>query len=80
MASLQQGDSGPDVTALQNALTKAGFSPGASDGNFGPGTAQAVIGFQKSKGLSADGVAGPQTQAALGMLDAAASPLPLEIR
>ena len=76
MASLQQGSSGPDVIALQNALTRAGFSPGASDGNFGPGTTQAVTAFQKSKGLSADGVAGPDTQAALGMLDAATSPLP----
>ena len=80
MASLQQGSSGPDVTALQNALTKAGYSPGASDGNFGPGTTQAVIAFQKSKGLSADGVAGPQTQAALGMLEQRFAPAPIHHR
>lgn len=75
MASLQEGSTGPAVMALQKALAAAGFSPGAADGNFGPGTTQAVIAFQKARSLSADGVAGPATQAALGMVDSA-SPLP----
>ncbi len=75
MASLQAGSTGPAVVALQKALQAHGFSPGGTDGNFGPGTTQAVIGFQKSRSLTADGVAGPDTQAALG-LSASAGPLP----
>jgi putative chitinase len=65
MAVLQQGSSGPDVTALQTQLKALGFDPNGTDGNFGPGTKAAVIAFQQSKGLTADGVAGPNTMAAL---------------
>ena len=67
MAVLKIGSAGPDVTALQQALTKAGFDPGGFDGNFGPGTQAAVEAFQKSAGLAPDGVVGPQTAAALGL-------------
>jgi peptidoglycan L-alanyl-D-glutamate endopeptidase CwlK len=65
MSVLQQGSSGPDVTALQTRLKALGFDPKGVDGNFGPGTKAAVIAFQQSKGLSADGVVGPNTTAAL---------------
>lgn len=65
MPVLQQGSSGPDVTALQTSLSQLGFDPNGIDGNFGPGTKAAVIAFQQSKGLTADGMAGPQTMAAL---------------
>ena len=64
---LQLNSSGPDVTALQQALLTAGFSPGAIDGSFGAGTQAAVLAFQKSKGLAADGVVGPNTATALGL-------------
>lgn len=36
-----------------------------ADGRFGNGTLRAVLAFQRSRGLTADGVVGPQTQAAL---------------
>src|SRR5260370_2707514 len=65
MPTLRQGSSGPDVTALQQKLKDFGFDPNGVDGNFGPGTRDAVIAFQQSKGLQADGIAGPQTLAAL---------------
>jgi peptidoglycan L-alanyl-D-glutamate endopeptidase CwlK len=55
------------VTALQQALQTAGFSPGAIDGSFGLGTEAAVISFQRSKGIGADGVVGPKTATALGL-------------
>ena len=63
--TLQQGASGSAVIDLQQRLQKAGFSPGAIDGSFGPGTKAAVIAFQRSKGLVADGIVGPATWAAL---------------
>jgi putative chitinase len=65
MAVLKLGSSGPDVTALQTKLKQLGFDPNGVDGNFGPGTQSALIAFQKSKGLSPDGQAGPNTMAAL---------------
>lgn len=65
MAVLKQGSSGPDVKDLQQKLSDLGFDPNGVDGNFGPGTKAAVIAFQQSKGLQADGIAGPATMAAL---------------
>jgi len=65
MPALRQGSSGPDVTALQQKLKDLGFDPKGVDGNFGQGTRDALIAFQQSKGLQADGVAGPDTLAEL---------------
>lgn len=65
MPALRQGSSGPDVTALQQKLKSLGFDPNGVDGNFGAGTRDALIAFQQSKGLQADGIAGPDTLAAL---------------
>ncbi len=69
MQTLRLGDSGADVVKLQKKLAKAGFSPGNPDGEFGHGTQAAVMAFQKSRSLLADGVAGPRTLAALGLTD-----------
>jgi putative chitinase len=65
---LKLGDSGPDVSELQGRLQSLGFSPGAMDGEFGQATTAAVLAFQKAKGLLADGVAGPRTLTALGLV------------
>jgi putative chitinase len=65
MPTLRQGSSGPDVTALQQKLKDLGFDPNGVDGHFGAGTRDALIAFQQSKGLQADGIAGPATIAAL---------------
>lgn len=65
MPILKQGSSGPAVKDLQQKLKNLGFNPKGVDGKFGPGTLAAVIAFQKSKGLKADGLAGPKTLAAL---------------
>ena len=61
---LRTGSKGPAVTKLQQRLNELGATIGV-DGNFGNGTRAAVIAFQNSKGLSADGVVGPATWAAL---------------
>ncbi len=65
MTVLKSGSTGSDVTSLQTRLKELGFAPGVIDGNFGAGTRAALIAFQISEGLTADGVAGPQTLAAL---------------
>ena len=46
-------------------LTSLGFYTGNKTGNFGEKTADAVIAYQKSKGLTADGIAGKKTLAAI---------------
>ena len=61
MAFLRQGDSGPKVLELQRRLKELGFNPGNLDSQFGPGTEAAVMAFQKSEGLLADGMVGPRT-------------------
>lgn len=68
MPVLQEGSSGPEVVALQTKLHELGFSPGRLDGRFDLATRAAVLAFQKSAGLLADGVAGPRTQGALGLV------------
>jgi peptidoglycan hydrolase-like protein with peptidoglycan-binding domain len=65
MPILKEGSSGPEVKKLQARLKELGFDPKAADGKFGRSTREAVIAFQKSKGLPADGIVGPQTLAAL---------------
>jgi peptidoglycan L-alanyl-D-glutamate endopeptidase CwlK len=65
MSILKKGSSGPDVLTLQSALKQLGFDPQGVDGTFGAGTEAAVIAFQQSKGLTPDGIVGPNTMAAL---------------
>jgi peptidoglycan L-alanyl-D-glutamate endopeptidase CwlK len=69
MDILKLTSSGKDVERLQKRLEKLGFSPGNIDGDFGPGTEAALIAYQRGKGLLADGVAGPRTLKALGLVD-----------
>lgn len=65
---------GDRVKALQLALNRAigaGLDP---DGEFGPMTENAVIAFQRSRNLEADGIAGPVTLRALGLSFATTTP------
>lgn len=48
------------VRQLQDLLTDNGF-PTMTDGRFGPGTQEAVMAFQKARGLEDDGIVGPIT-------------------
>ena len=52
---------GPDVREVQEILSSLGFYMGAVDGSFGTVTAAAVIKFQQSVFIAADGVVGPYT-------------------
>lgn len=61
------GSQGKEVTAIQEALKDRGLFTGNVTGYYGTQTQSAVKRFQKIKGLTADGVAGPQTLSALGI-------------
>lgn len=67
METLRRSASGPAVTRLQKRLVALGFPPGSTDGTFGPGTEAAVMAFQRSEGLAADGVVGAATARAMGL-------------
>lgn len=62
---LVRGSTGERVTALQQRLVDLGYWGATPDGDFGPGTQQAVWALQKAAGISRDGRVGPATQAAL---------------
>jgi uncharacterized protein (TIGR02594 family) len=62
------------VRAIQQALKAKGFDPGEVDGVWGRRTIAAVKHFQAHQGLTADGIVGPRTTAAL-FGDAAPAPL-----
>ncbi|NMF56928.1 peptidoglycan-binding domain-containing protein [Pseudanabaena yagii] len=57
-ATLRQGSKGNAVVELQQLLQAKGFYTGKIDGDFGAGTANAVLKFQKANGLTADGIVG----------------------
>jgi peptidoglycan hydrolase-like protein with peptidoglycan-binding domain len=62
---LELGESGPRIADIQRRLRELGYYDGPVDGMYGEMTEQAVITFQRSQGLTADGIAGPNTVAAL---------------
>lgn len=69
VATVRRGSRGESVRQLQQQLSAAGFNAGAADGIFGPNTEKAVRDFQRAKGLTVDGIAGPKTWGALGKSD-----------
>ena len=66
MRLYRQGDTGEPIRDIQDRLAALGLSCGADPrGEFGEGTRQAVLEFQRSRGLNADGIVGPDTWRAL---------------
>ena len=62
---MSPGDTGTQVKLLQRALTRLGYPAGKADGDYGASTQTALKSFQQKSGLTADGVLGPKTLAAL---------------
>ncbi len=62
---LRQGSKGSAVAELQQLLQSKGFYTGKIDGDFGAGTTNAVLKFQKANGLVTDGIAGSSSWAKL---------------
>jgi len=60
--ALHNGSKGEKVWKLQERLQQLGYYQGTLDGEFGPGTRDAVVAFQKRNNLDADGLAGEETQ------------------
>ncbi len=58
---LQKGCKGEDVKWLQTTLNNKGFNCGKVDGDFGEKTRTAVKAYQKSVGLTPDGIVGAKT-------------------
>jgi peptidoglycan hydrolase-like protein with peptidoglycan-binding domain len=63
--TLRYGSTGNAVAVLQTALRNSGVRGIAVDKVFGSQTLTAVRNFQFVKGLQVDGIAGPNTRAAL---------------
>ena len=62
---LRRGSSGQAVTNLQNRLKVLGFYKAPVTGYYGIVTETAIKDFQASRNIQVNGIAGPQTQAAL---------------
>lgn len=61
------GSRGNEVKAIQQKLKERGILNGSVDGIYGSATQAAVKKFQKQQGMTADGIAGPQTLRKLGI-------------
>ena len=59
---LRMGSTGSDVSDLQARLSELSYYTGTIDGKYAYETQQAVIEFQTRNGLTADGIAGRETQ------------------
>ena len=72
-ATYKRGSSGETVRQIQQKLKTWGYYQGSVDGIYGSGTEKAVKSFQSRNGLTADGMAGPKTLAAMGISAGSAS-------
>ena len=71
--SYRRGSSGSVVTQIQTKLSQWGYYSYDVDGIYGSRTESAVKAFQRSNGLTPDGIAGNQTLAAMGISTQSAS-------
>lgn len=66
---LQYGDSGDEVTLIQEQLTVLGYYTGRISGNYLDGTRLAVLRFQEDLGLETSGMVDGETEALLFSLE-----------
>lgn len=67
------GSRGDEVVRIQTKLKNWGYYKGEVDGIYGTQTYEAVKYFQRKNGLQVDGIAGPQTLAAMGIASSGGS-------
>ena len=58
---VRQGSRGVYVLVAQDGLNTLGYSTGGLDGIFGTQTRNAVLSYQRSRGLAVDGIVGCNT-------------------
>lgn len=66
--TVYEGDRGSEVREVQVRLGQLGLYAGAADGVFGPELRRSVERFQARQGLEPDGIVGPATYRALGLM------------
>ena len=66
-AVYKQGSRGDMVRQIQTRLKEAGFLTDKVDGIYGPKTQAAVRAYQRSRGLTVDGICGVRTLSMLGL-------------
>ena len=77
--SMQKGNTGEEVTALQNRLIELGYMKGPASGTYDTTTIGAIRSFQKKNGLKSNGTANAETREKLFAEDAlgySATPTP----
>lgn len=67
------GSRGSEVTQIQTKLKRWGYYTGNIDGIYGTQTVNAVKYFQRKNGLTVDGIAGPATLRAMGIMTSSSS-------
>ena len=67
------GSRGSEVTQIQTKLKRWGYYTGNIDGIYGTKTVEAVKYFQRKNGLTVDGIAGPATLKAMGIMTSTSS-------
>ena len=74
---LRTGSTGQAVTDLQSRLYTLKYYSGVIDGQYGPGTKEAVTLFQRANDLIADGICGSETKNLLFSASAKPNPFPV---
>lgn len=67
------GSRGSEVRTIQEKLKRWGYYTGNVDGIYGSQTVAAVKRFQQKNGLTVDGIAGPKTLTAMGIMTSSSS-------
>lgn len=69
----KMGSRGEEVRQIQTKLKRWGYYTGSVDGIYGTQTKKAVEYFQRTNGLTVDGIAGPVTLRAMGIMTSSGS-------
>lgn len=73
IALSRYGSRGSEVSQIQTKLKRWGYYSGNVDGIYGSQTLSAVKYFQRTNGLTPDGIAGTQTLKAMGIMNSSSS-------
>jgi len=76
-STLRQGSSSAEVSCLEGRLLALGYTLVGPDTTFGASTTLAVKAYQHDHALVSDGIVGPITRAALGLVPPLPTPPPL---